>query len=92
MTISTILAAGLTAGTSTDFTVAQGASVNIGVFSSTAGAIPSAYFDILQVTPGVPNVIGSVGPSRAVNIAGPGTYRVSRPALTGTAFGVFLEV
>lgn len=92
MTISTILAADLLAGTSTDIVIAKGDSVNIGVFSTVAGTVPSAHFDILQVTPGVPNVIGSVGPSRAVNIAGPGTYRVSRPALTGTAFGVFLEV
>lgn len=92
MTISTILAADLAVGTSTDIVIAKGDSVNVGVFSAVAGAVPSAHFDILQVTPGVPNVIGSVGPSRAVNIAGPGTYRVARPALTGTAFGVFLEV
>lgn len=92
MTISTILAAGLSVGTSTDIVIAKGDSVNVGVFSAVAGAVPSAHFDILQVTPGVPNVIGSVGPSRAVNIAGPGTYRVARPALTGTSFGVFLEV
>ena len=92
MTISTILAVGLTAAPSTDIVIAKGDSVNVGVFSSVAGAVPSAHFDILQVTPGAPNVIGSVGPSRAVNILGPGTYRVARPALTGTAFGVFLEV
>ena len=92
MTISTILAAGLAVGTSTDIVIAKGDSVNIGVFSAVVGAVPSAHFDVLQVTPGVPNIIGSVGPARAVNIAGPGTYRVSRPALTGTAFGVFLEV
>ncbi|MEO8641850.1 hypothetical protein [Pseudomonas sp.] len=93
MTQSTVLAAGVTAATSTDIVIAAGATVIVGIFSAVADAVPSGLaFGIDQDTPGADNTIGYLGSDkRQVVLTGPGTFRVKRPAYTGTAFGVFVE-
>ena len=93
MAQSTILAAGNTAATSTDVTVAAGAYVVIGLFAATADTLaPPVTFSVFQDTPGADNVIELLNNNRrSVQLIGPGTYRVGRPAYTGVAFGVFLE-
>jgi hypothetical protein len=94
MTQSTILAAGISAAPSTDVAVAAGAMVTVGIFSADAGSLsPGNDFSIVQVTPGAENYVGALNNSyRATQLSGPGTFRINRPALAGTAFGVFLEV
>lgn len=93
MAQSTILAAGNTAATSTDVVVASGATVVIGIFSASADTVPAdVRFSVFRDTPGADNTMILLNNNcRAVTITGPGTYRVGRPAYTGTAFGVFLE-
>lgn len=93
MAQSTILAAGNTSATSTDVVVAAGVTVAIGIFSATADTVPAAVvFTVFQDTPGADNTLAQLNNNyRALAIVGPGTFRVSRPAYTGAAFGVFLE-
>ncbi|WP_454863359.1 hypothetical protein [Pseudomonas hormoni] len=93
MAQSTALAAGITAATSTDIVVAAGAVVIVGIFSAAAGELAAGVsFGVLQDTPGADNTIASLDNyKRAHVISGPGTFRVKRPAYTGTAFGVFIE-
>lgn len=90
---STVLAAGVTAATSSDIVVAAGATVTVGIFSSEADLAPAwLVFGIEQITPGASNSIGTLdGTKRQVVLAGPGTFRVRRPAYPATAFGVFIE-
>ena len=90
---STILAAAVTAATSTNVTLASGVSAILGIFSATPNAVPAGVaFTVLQVTPGADNVIASLGAgSRSSLVTGPGTYRVRRAAYTGAAFGVFAD-
>lgn len=94
MTISTILAVGVSAAPSTDVVIAALAVVKVGIFSAAPGGLtPDSAFTIVEVTPGAENYVGSLNNSyRSTQLSGPGTYRIKRPALTGTAFGVFLEV
>lgn len=93
MTQSTVLAAGITAATSTDIVVAAGSTVTVGLFSAAAAAVPAGLVMGIDLdTPGADNTIGSLDSTRRqVVLAGPGTFRVKRPAYTGTAFGVFVE-
>lgn len=93
MTQSTVLAAGNSAASSSDIVIAAGATVTVGIFSAVADSVPlGLVFGIDQVTPGASNTIGCLdGLKRQVMLSGPGTFRVKRPAYTGTAFGVFLE-
>lgn len=93
MAQATILAAGNTAATSTDIVVAAGESVTVGIFAASAAQVPTdAAFIVEQDTPGADNIVARLGQQqRATVLAGPGTYRVSRAAYTGTAFGVFTE-
>lgn len=93
MTQSTILAAGNTAATSTDVVVAAGAFVVIGIFSAASDSLTiPTVFSVFQDTPGADNVIALLNNNyRSLSLVGPGTFRVGRPAYTGTAFGVFLE-
>lgn len=93
MAQSTILAAGNTEATSTDVVVAAGATVTVGVFAATADSLPPPVtLSVLQDTPGADNTVALLNNNlRALSLAGPGTFRVFRPAYTGTAFGVFLE-
>lgn len=92
--LTAILAAGNTAATSTDIVVAAGAVVTVGIFSAAAGELPAGIaFRIAQKTPGVDNEqIKLTNSFRSTTLVGPGTFRVKRPAYTGTAFGVFTEV
>ncbi|SDO72673.1 hypothetical protein SAMN04487957_110138 [Halomonas shengliensis] len=93
MAQATVLAAGTTAATSTDIVVAAGESVTVGIFSAAAAPVPAgAGFTVAQDTPGADNIVARLGQQqRATVLAGPGTYRVSRQAYTGEAFGVFTE-
>lgn len=93
MTRSTAMDAGITAETTTDIVVAAGSSVTVGIFSAVADSVPLGLtFGIDQLTPGASNTIGCLdGSRRQVVLAGPGTFRVKRPAYTGTPFGVFVE-
>lgn len=94
MTLSTILAVGVSDAPSTDVVIAALAVVKVGIFSAAAGSLsPGSDFAIVEVTPGAENYVGALNNSyRSTQLNGPGTYRIKRPALTGTAFGVFLEV
>lgn len=85
--------AGNTAAASSDIVVAAGATVIVGIFSAAADSVPAGLvFGIDQDTPGADNTIGTLdGMRRQVALSGPGTFRVKRPAYTGTPFGVFLE-
>jgi len=91
MAQNTVLAAGTTAAVSTDIVIAAGAEVIVGVFSSVAANMPlGARFNILLDTPGSDQFIAKLdNEHRAQVLTGPGTYRVSRNAYTGAAFGVF---
>lgn len=90
---TSILAPALTAGTSTDVVVAKGDVATLGIYAATPANLDSKFFiTVEQVTPGAPNVVAVLSNSvRAVQVAGPGTYRVKRPVTTGTPFGVFKE-
>lgn len=93
MARTTVLATGTTAADSSDIVVAQGQSVNVSIYQDAAGAYPAdVAFPIVQVTPGLTNSIALLGnyPRQAL-LTGPGTFRVSRPAYSGTPFGVFTE-
>lgn len=97
MTQSTILATGTTAATSTDIVIAAGATVTVGIFCA-APDVPVGLgwepieFSVLEKTPGADNKIDTLNyGKKAIVLSGPGTYRVSRPAYTGSPFGVFVE-
>lgn len=93
MAQSTILAAAITAATSTDVVVAAGAQVTIGIFSAAAEDLPlGVIFEVMQDTPGADNVAARLHQgNRAEVLSGPGTFRVKRYAYVGPAFGVFIE-
>lgn len=97
MAQSTILAAGNTAATSTDIAVLSGDVVKVGIFCADAdrSRLPAtAIFLLLEDTPASTNdnVVARFGDDqRSYLITAPGTYRVSRTAYTGTAFGVYIE-
>lgn len=93
MAQSTILASGTAAAVSSDIIVGAGSVVTVSIFSAAPGeSLASRGFDVLQVTPGADNLIGSLNETaRTIQLAGPGTYRVARPVLE-TAFGVSLDV
>lgn len=88
-----ILAPAATAATSTDIVVAAGAVVTVGIYSAAGGILPSGVdFTVYQDTPDGDNYVARLSNfSRTTALSGPGTYRVKRPAYTGTAFGVFTE-
>ena len=97
MTQSTILATGTTAATSTDIVIAAGAVVTVGIFCA-APDVPTGLgwepieFSVLEKTPGADNKIDTLNyGKKAIVLSGPGTYRVARPAYTGSPFGVFVE-
>lgn len=92
MTQTTVLAAGNTEATSTDIVVAAGAQVTVGLFSA-SGVLPyGVRFIVYQDTPGGDQFVARLEENaRTTVLSGPGTYRVKRPAYTGTAFGVFTE-
>jgi hypothetical protein len=91
MAQSTILAAGTTNATSTDITIAVGASANVGIFVA-SGSIPSdALFRVLMDSPGGDVPLISLDQGRpTTSIAGPGLFRVER-LIANVATGVWLE-
>ena len=93
MTQATILAANTTAATSTDIAVAAGAVVTVGIFSASEAQLPMGVnFTVMVDTPGADSVEAVLdNQRRTVQVNGPATYRVKRPAYTGTAFGVYSE-
>lgn len=95
MAQSTILAAGITAATSTDITVAVGAVAKVGIFCADADGsrLPvTAEIRLREDTPNTDNTVARfTDEKRSYLITAPGTYRVTRTAYTGTAFGVYLE-
>lgn len=94
VTQTTILAADTTAASSSLIVVDANAVVAVGIFSAESGdLLLSASFNVVQITPGAPNVITQLsGNQKTVQLSGPGTYRVDRPALDGVAHGVFKDV
>lgn len=94
MTQTTILAAGVSAATSSTVVVAAGATVTIGLFTVAGLTAPSdVKLNITMKTPGVDNVIDQLYiTKKQVQISGPGQFVVSRPAYAGDAFGVFVEI
>ena len=93
MAQSVIMAVGTTKATSTDVVIASGETATIGIYSAAPSATPvGLIFRITQDTPGADNAIANLdNETRVAIVSGPGTFRVTRPAYTGTAFGVFLE-
>lgn len=93
MAQTTVLAAGTTAAVSSNITVAANTTVKVGLFSSEANAVPlGARFNVMSDTPGADQFVATLdNVYRHHVLAGPGTYRVSRNAYSGTAFGVYLE-
>lgn len=95
MAQNTVLAAGNTAATSSDIVVTAGAVVTVGVFAASGVSINiphAARFNLLIETPGADQFVASFdNQTRQHVLAAPGTYKVSRNAYTGTAFGVFTE-
>lgn len=92
MAQATILAAGTTAAASTDIVVAAGALVTVGIFAAATvlekGQRAIVYLD----TPGADVQVAELNMDKpSTVISGPGTFRVRRPALTGTGIGVFTE-
>lgn len=90
MAQSTILAAGMTAATSTDVILAAGATAAIGAFA--AGALPKLLrLLVMMDTPDGDVQVGVLTDEDPVAmLTGPGTYRVLRPAQV-SAVGVFSE-
>jgi len=94
MAQTTILAAGKTAGTSSDVTVAPGDVVKIGLFVTGTDAVPDRLaLAVLEDTPGADNVIGQLDAGTpSLVVQGPGTYRVARPAIPSMVnVGVYAE-
>lgn len=87
---TTILAAGSTAATSSDVTLLSGQEMTVGIFA--AGKLPpNAKLVVSMATPAGDTAVADLTRVRpAVVLSGPGTYRVRRPAITGSV-GVFLE-
>lgn len=93
MAQSTILTSGNTTSVTTDVTVAAGAHVNIGIFGTADTYLPQGYsMPVMMDTPNGDVVYSRLSDAqRVIHLVGPGTFRVTRAAYTGSAFGVFLE-
>lgn len=87
-----ILAAGTTANTSSDFTVAAGAQVTVSIFTATNSQIPASAELELRVDTAGADALGGILSvhQQAVGVLGPGTFRVFRPPQE-VAIGVSLE-
>lgn len=94
MAQTTILAAGQTAATSSDVTVAAGAMLTIGIFTS-SGPVPSGVeIDVRIDTPGEDNFVAKLTQANQVTVInGPGTFRAYRRniAAYGVNVGVYTE-
>lgn len=85
--MANILASGASAATSTDVTLADGATANLSLMVA-SGSIPAAAEAIVFVdTSGIDVEVDRLtNAKRTVKITGPGTYRVYR--IPGPTFGV----
>jgi len=92
MAQTTILAAGSTAATSSDVTVAAGASVSVGLFSA-AGIPKDIELPIYMDTPSLDAQVGVLtAKTPAIVLSGPGVFRVRREALANSvSVGVFAD-
>lgn len=90
---STILAAGTSAATSSDVVVAAGETVTIGVFSADSSVLSiGARLSLWLDSPGQDAYVAMFSnTTMAVQVTGPGTYRVRRNEYDGRAFGAFVE-
>ena len=89
MAQATVLASGDTRATSTDITVASGASVTVGLFVSSGTVRPGSRAVVYIDTPGADNKETELDHiKKQTVISGPGTFRVIR--VEGT-FGVYTE-
>lgn len=88
---TSILAVGVNAAATPDIVVAEGQVVTVGIYSSTEGFLPPyVRFYIEQLTPGLPNQVGTLSAKdRSMRLQGPCTYRIRREAYSGHPFGVF---
>lgn len=93
MAQSTILVPGTSAATSTDITVPAKEVVTVGIYAAADASLPAGVaFAIRQATPGADITLGTLTSKRpSVQLPGPGTYSIARPAYDGPAFGVFLD-
>lgn len=89
MAQSTILAVGASEGLSSDVSVAAGAQVSVAMFVAAGGLSQDAVCIVYLDTPGVDAEVARLtAQNAAVQLNGPGTYRVRR--ISGTV-GVSLE-
>lgn len=92
MAQATILAVGTTAATSTDVTVAAGASASIGIFATSAEPPWDCSANVMMDTPSGDIHVARLERNNPVVVAnGPGTFRVVRPVQPTTDIGVFSE-
>jgi hypothetical protein len=92
MAQNTILAAGTTAATSTDVVVAAGSTVTIGIFVSSGDfSVSGPIVQVMADTPGADVSVATLSPqSPTAVIAGPGTFRAKRMAVS-QSIGVYTE-
>jgi hypothetical protein len=92
MAQNTILAAATATGTSSDVTVAAGATVTIGIYTSDAGGLPGdSRINVFIDTPSQDKFLFNLTPNDPVRVlSGPGTFRCNKPAST-VAYGAFTE-
>ena len=86
-----ILEPGVAADYSDPVALEDGETVKVGIYSATPATLSAGdEFEIVETTPGADNHVGMLSNTcRSTNISGPGTYKVGRPLLTGSAFGVY---
>lgn len=90
MATTTLIAAGTTAATSADFTVAAASQIALFLIPAAAGQITDDCYASIQYKSGSDyTTIGTVG-QEGIKLTAPGTYRVTRD-LTGVSFGVVSE-
>lgn len=89
MAQTTVLAAGTTAATSSDITVASGATIKVGI--DCAGAIgPNDTLMVFEDTPLSERPLVQLNSSNPSVVLSEGTYRVKRPVTTAS-IAVFTE-
>lgn len=91
MAQSTILAADVTNAQSSDVVITAGVPKVVGLFVPTGALDPKIECVVALKTPGADTVIARLTYARpALQLSGPGTYRVIRPAVS-VAVGIYLE-
>jgi hypothetical protein len=90
MAQTTLLAAGQTAATSSNLTLAAGVSAIIGLFTDApSGDFPTKYtFWLQSTTPSVDRKLSDLSKLPPQVIVGPGTFRVVRPDISAGGINV----